>query len=118
MMMMPNCVSVDQSRVMRTANQLLELIAQFPMENPSHTDSADVDIPRLFSQIRSKYKMLCALVGVRSDVRDSAGESDTLATRLNGADSNKGDNAKSSSKKNSVWRIDSVTDGGGGTTSL
>lgn len=108
----------DRSRAVRTANQLLELIAQFPMENPSHTDSADVDIPRLFNQIRSKYKMLCALVGARSDLRDSAGESDTLATRANGADSNNGDNVKLSSKKNSVWRIDSVADGGGGAMSF
>jgi len=52
---------------------LLELLAQFPRVNPSAGDASDLDIPKLFRQIRSRYKALCATLGVRPTLR--AGES-------------------------------------------
>ncbi|TFK51347.1 hypothetical protein OE88DRAFT_1659290 [Heliocybe sulcata] len=52
------------------ALQLLELISQFPRTNPS-AESSDVDIPKLFRQIRSRYKALCATLGVKASLRAS-----------------------------------------------
>ncbi|KAG9097717.1 hypothetical protein FRC07_010741 [Ceratobasidium sp. 392] len=54
-------------RAIRHAEQLLSLIAKFPMTNPSTTveEGSQLDIVRLFTQIRSKYKVLCSTVGVR-----------------------------------------------------
>ncbi|KAI9060822.1 DUF1715-domain-containing protein [Trametes sanguinea] len=63
----------------RTTNHirhLLELIAQFPRENPSATGGpSDLDIPKLFRQIRSRYKLLCATLGVRPTLRAADGSS-------------------------------------------
>jgi hypothetical protein len=42
---------------------LLELIARFPRANPA--EEADLDIPRLLRLIRSRYRALCAALGVR-----------------------------------------------------
>jgi hypothetical protein len=42
---------------------LLELIARFPRANPA--EEADMDIPRLLRLIRSRYRALCAALGVR-----------------------------------------------------
>ncbi|EPQ53080.1 DUF1715-domain-containing protein [Gloeophyllum trabeum ATCC 11539] len=50
--------------------QLLELISQFPKTNPS-AEASDVDIPKLFRQIRSRYKILCASLGVKASLRAS-----------------------------------------------
>ena len=63
---------------------LLELVARFPRVNPSSSGDpdADVDIPRLFRQIRSRYKLLCATLGVRPSLR--ASDSDSSPTRGGG----------------------------------
>ncbi|KAG8763539.1 hypothetical protein FRC12_008516 [Ceratobasidium sp. 428] len=54
-------------RTIRHAEQLLSLIAKFPMTNPSTAieEGSQIDIVRLFTQIRSKYKVLCSTLGVR-----------------------------------------------------
>ncbi|KAG9080306.1 hypothetical protein FRC06_006807 [Ceratobasidium sp. 370] len=54
-------------RAIRHAEQLLSLIAKFPMVNPSTAVEAgsQLDIVHLFTQIRSKYKALCSTLGVR-----------------------------------------------------
>ncbi|OCH90402.1 DUF1715-domain-containing protein [Obba rivulosa] len=57
--------------------QLLELIAQFPRTNPSVTEASDLDIPKLFRQIRSRYKALCATLGVRPTLRAGGSSSPT-----------------------------------------
>ena len=98
-----------QSRVVRTAQQLLDLLAQFPMVNPSQSDAADLDIVKLFNQIRSKYKMLCALAGARSYLRTDAAKSETLAVRASSTDDPDSESS-SISKKQPVWRIDNVHD--------
>ena len=76
------------------------------MVNPSQSDAADLDIVKLFNQIRSKYKMLCALAGARSYLRTDAAKSETLAVRAGDPDSE----SSSISKKQPVWRIDNVHD--------
>jgi primary-amine oxidase len=57
---------------MHHMKHLLELIAQFPRVNPSSLMSSseeEVDILRLFQQIRSRYKALCATLGIRPTLR-------------------------------------------------
>ncbi|KIJ66508.1 hypothetical protein HYDPIDRAFT_109553 [Hydnomerulius pinastri MD-312] len=74
----------DDQRAMHHIKHLLDHIHQFPKVNPSATQSAssveEVDISRLQRQIRSRYKALCASLGVRPTLRssgtDDAGEAD------------------------------------------
>lgn len=61
--------SVLDSRAASNIKHLLDLIAQFPRINPSATGPSDLDIPKLFRQIRSRYKALCATLGVRPTLR-------------------------------------------------
>lgn len=48
---------------------MIELIAKFPLVNPSTTSDPDFDVARLMTQIRSRYKALCAALGVRARLR-------------------------------------------------
>ncbi|KAF4573521.1 LTO1 complex adapter protein [Pleurotus pulmonarius] len=67
-------VGESNERSMNHVNQLLQLISQFPRVNPSSTSSsADVDIPKLFRQIRSRYKILCSTLGVKPSLRSADG---------------------------------------------
>ncbi|KAG8756959.1 hypothetical protein FRC11_004903 [Ceratobasidium sp. 423] len=54
-------------RAIHHAEQLLSLISKFPMTNPPVAPQAEpqVDIVRLYTQIRSRYKALCSTLGVR-----------------------------------------------------
>ena len=66
-------------RAQNHIRHLLELIDQFPRVNPSAAaataageaaaSNSEVDIPRLFRQIRSRYKVLCATLGIRPTLR-------------------------------------------------
>lgn len=75
--------SCPPRRTQNHIRHLLELIAQFPRVNPSAaaaasdgtSSEAEVDIPRLFRQIRSRYKLLCATLGVRPTMRAADGSS-------------------------------------------
>ena len=60
------------SRAAQHIRQLLALLAQFPRVNPSATEPSELDIPKLFRQIRSRYKALCAVLGVQPTLRASA----------------------------------------------
>jgi len=71
-----------ESRASHNIKLLLDLIAQFPVVNPSASAPSDLDLSKLLSQIRSRYKMLCATVGVKpslraSNVRAEASDADT-----------------------------------------
>lgn len=59
---------------MHHIKHLLDLISQFPRVNPSPSDPAfaALDIPKLFRQIRSRYKALCSTLGVRPSLRAAA----------------------------------------------
>jgi len=61
----------SEDRAMHHIGHLLNLVAQFPRFNPSSVanSSDDLDIPKLFRQIRSRYKALCATLGVRPSLR-------------------------------------------------
>ncbi|TCD61982.1 hypothetical protein EIP91_007646 [Steccherinum ochraceum] len=54
------------SRSLHHIKYLQDLIAQFPKANPSASEPSDLDIPKLFRQIRSRHKALCATLGVRA----------------------------------------------------
>lgn len=103
--MSADCLTIDGfRRALHNLKHLLDLIAQFPRVNPSATEPSDLDIPKLFRQIRSRYKVLCATLGAKptmggpapsQDAADNIGEIQT------------GD--ASSSSKNTVWRIDNAS---------
>ncbi|TFK40822.1 DUF1715-domain-containing protein [Crucibulum laeve] len=60
----------EDDRASNHIRHLLELIAQFPRVNLSASDtSSELDIPKLFRQIRSRYKALCSTLGVRPSLR-------------------------------------------------
>ncbi|KAF4611927.1 hypothetical protein D9613_004366 [Agrocybe pediades] len=63
---------------------LLDTISQFPRVNPSASEGAgaDLDISKLFRQIRSRYKILCSSLGVRPRLSSS---SEASAALLDGA---------------------------------
>jgi hypothetical protein len=43
--------------------------------NPSTTEASDLDIPKLFRQIRSRYKAVCATMGVKPTLRGAGSSS-------------------------------------------
>lgn len=80
--------SQSDDRALNHIKHLLNLVSQFPRVNPSpssddSTSESELDIPKLFRQIRSRYKALCATLGVRpslraSEVGDAAGDRDEM----------------------------------------
>ena len=69
----------NYSRASQHIRHLLEYISQFPRVNPSSSDDDDAsspDILKLLSQIRSRYKALCSILGVHSRLRSSNEASD------------------------------------------
>ncbi|KAH9847768.1 DUF1715-domain-containing protein [Lenzites betulinus] len=101
--MMWKAITESQARQdERTVNHirhLLDLISQFPRVNPSASGSSEVDIPKLFRQIRSRYKLLCATLGIRPTLRAADGSS--VSPDSAGADL---PDAASREKKN-VWAV-------------
>jgi len=97
------------SRAIHNIRVLLDTIAQFPRTNPSPSGAspepdpvAEVDIPRLFRQIRARYKALCATLGVRPSLRATGNGSqqdvdDGESMRLDSGSTPKG-----------VWEVDSI----------
>ncbi|KII94246.1 hypothetical protein PLICRDRAFT_101991 [Plicaturopsis crispa FD-325 SS-3] len=79
---------------------LLDLISLFPRVNPSATDpsTSDLDIPKLFRQIRSRYKALCSSLGVRPSLRAAGASAD-------------GDDADQEDRGNSktIWKLEDGT---------
>ncbi|KAL1742027.1 copper amine oxidase [Schizophyllum fasciatum] len=93
-------------RAMNHIKHLLNLIMQFPRVNPSTADSSsDVDIPKLFRQIRSRYKALCATLGVRPSLRATSEEGTP-----DGGESPSGDMEKAPAKPTSgpIWSVDNA----------
>ncbi|KAI0354512.1 DUF1715-domain-containing protein [Trametes cingulata] len=66
---------VQDERTLNHIRHLLDLVSQFPRENPSASGPSELDIPKLFRQIRSRYKLLCATLGVRPTLRAADGSS-------------------------------------------
>lgn len=95
--------SRPDSRALNHIKHLLDLISQFPRVNPSAPDtSSDLDIPKLFRQIRSRYKALCATLGVRPSLRASE-TGDATVNRDEMLLSEEG--ATPPHKNNNVWEI-------------
>ena len=97
------------SRAIHNIRVLLDTIAQFPRTNPSPSGtssesdpSAEVDIPRLFRQIRARYKALCATLGVRPSLRATGDDSQQ---DVEGGESMRLD---SGSKPKNVWELDGI----------
>ena len=90
------------SRALHNITHLLDLIAQFPRVNPSASEPSELDIPRLFRQIRSRYKVLCATLGTKPSVR--AGGSGVQDDAPDSGDAPP--DTQASRKKSPVWGID------------
>ncbi|KAI0804762.1 hypothetical protein BC629DRAFT_1438012 [Irpex lacteus] len=90
-------------RISHNIRHLLELIAQFPRVNPSVTDASDLDIPKLFRQIRSRYKALCATLGVKPTLRAAGSSPEQEAAQDSGKTS------VTSDEGNTLWKIDDTT---------
>ncbi|EKM51033.1 uncharacterized protein PHACADRAFT_212934 [Phanerochaete carnosa HHB-10118-sp] len=89
-------------RAASNIRHLLDLIAQFPKFNPSAAEPSELDIPKLFRQIRSRYKALCATLGVRPTLRAGGaagspdGDEDPAHSPIEDA----------STDSTTVWKID------------
>ncbi|KAH8836057.1 DUF1715-domain-containing protein [Flagelloscypha sp. PMI_526] len=79
------------------ASHLMESISQFPRANPSPSsvEASEMDIPKLFRQIRSRYKALCSSVGVKPSLRSNDPDSTPSTNRDD-----------SSSQNQKVWRLE------------
>ena len=79
--------------------------------NPSAAEPSDLDIPKLFRQIRSRYKVLCATLGTKPSVRagglgaSQGGSADSGDAQMD-VDGVRAGGPSSSSAPNPVWRID------------
>ncbi|KAH9895639.1 DUF1715-domain-containing protein [Cubamyces lactineus] len=104
--------AVQDERTLNHIRHLLELIAQFPRENPSAADGpADLDIPKLFRQIRSRYKLLCATLGVRPTLRAADGSS--VSPEREGpdpAEPTARDGPKTQGARKNVWAVQSPSE--------
>ncbi|KAJ3576099.1 hypothetical protein NP233_g652 [Leucocoprinus birnbaumii] len=97
--------TADDERTINNANRLLDLIAQFPRINPSSTDkSSEIDISQLLNRIRSRYKVLCASLGVRPTLRASRSDQTT------DTDGMAVDDEKENGPKSRVWPVLSQLD--------
>jgi hypothetical protein len=75
------------SRSFQHIRHLLEYISQFPRVNPSSLEDdaiSSIDISRLPSQIRSRYKALCSTLGVHPRLQSSSQVADE--GKLEGSD--------------------------------
>ena len=98
-------------RAQNHIRHLLELTAQFPRANPSAAEpehAAELDIPRLFRQIRSRYKLLCATLGVRPALRAADGSAPSPERAEDAVP------GPAPVKRGSVWAVHDARAGGGG----
>ncbi|KAK7464151.1 peroxisomal copper amine oxidase [Stygiomarasmius scandens] len=106
-----------EDRAYNHTKHLLDLISQFPRINPSTVSSslpreAEADIPKLFRQIRSRYKALCSTLGVRPSLRASSSSDDPSREEdigLEGEAQSIAIATRVSSKK-AVWEVNNAKD--------
>jgi len=102
-----NRASETDTRSLRHISHLLDLISEFPRVNPSLGSDVEQDIPKLFRQIRSRYKALCSTLGVRPSLRMADGSPRELdeeddATSIPQSNTQ----ASKNHAKGSIWRLD------------
>jgi len=86
----------EDHRAAHHIRHLLEQIAQFPRVNPSAADAtAELDILKLSRQIQSRYRALCATLGVKP-----------AHVRASGSPEQDTEPANSSTGKEPVWRLE------------
>ena len=94
-------IHFHNSRVMHHARQLLDITSHFPRVNPgtslTGSDDDGVDISALQRQTRSRYKLLCATLGVRPSLRAVDVDDD----RMDDADG-----ANRDKRKKNVWKVE------------
>ncbi|EJF61905.1 hypothetical protein DICSQDRAFT_85407 [Dichomitus squalens LYAD-421 SS1] len=122
----------QDERAQNHIRHLLELIQKFPRVNPSTAvaeneaagSSSELDIPRLFRQIRSRYKVFCAALGIRPTLRaadnpSSPPDRDAMHDDLSGMDiePTPSSTGRAKSERRKVWalhnpRADNAQSGG------
>jgi hypothetical protein len=96
-------MSTLNRRAQQHITQLLHIVAQCPSSNPS-ADS-DVDVPQLLGQARSRYKALCARLGVRPSLRVSQASGSTSGGSGETHDKCQAD-AEGPSQRSRVWAVE------------
>jgi hypothetical protein len=91
---------VMTSRATHHARQLLALLATFPLKNSHEEDG--IDLSALLRQARSRYKALCASVGMRPSLR--AALSDSVEDTIEG--DAEISTEPDSRKTRSVWKVE------------
>ncbi|KAI9569459.1 hypothetical protein HD554DRAFT_2091299 [Boletus coccyginus] len=99
----------NDQRAVHHITHLLDLIRQFPTVNPSTAPSQassedEMDMSKLQRQIRSRYKVLCASLGVRPASRAGTGKED--AGEGHPASGIGTLNPQSASAKRDVWTLE------------
>lgn len=96
---------------MNHIRHLLDLLAQFPRANPSAGGPSEVDIPKLFRQIRSRYKLLCATLGVRATLRAADGSATgPESAGAESPDASVREGGQPHSAKKNVWAVHKAGD--------
>ncbi|KAF9478903.1 DUF1715-domain-containing protein [Pholiota conissans] len=110
-------------RASQHIRQILSTIAQFPRINPSQAttssesstnlplNDADFDIMKLLRQIRSRYKVLCAALGVRPRLRAAdVGDAEDAGVEMDADEEMNGVASQRVAPGSSipVWKLDSA----------
>ncbi|KAH0837854.1 hypothetical protein J3R83DRAFT_6080 [Lanmaoa asiatica] len=98
----------EDQRAVRHIKHLLDLIRQFPTVNPSaqshHSSEDEIDLSKLQRQIRSRYKALCASLGVRPTLRAGSGNEDAGEGRVVADGTHP--SLRNASAKRDVWTLE------------
>ena len=111
----PLIIFYEFSRAFQHIRRILDDISQFPRVNPSASDpSSELDLPKLLRQIRSRYKVLCASLGVRprlysAEPTDLDDKSAVDAEMEDAADSAVGSQRVAPGSAIPVWKLDTNT---------
>ncbi|KAF7784957.1 hypothetical protein Agabi119p4_1122 [Agaricus bisporus var. burnettii] len=110
--------SNTDDRILSNIKRLLDLIQEFPKTNPTtNTDKSsdnELDVEKLFSRIRSRYRVLCSSLGIPPRLRTAAiSDQNAHPTTTEDEESvveNAGESSGSSKPKPKVWSIMSQLD--------
>ena len=88
------------SRLTQRIAQLVRTISQIPLTDPAA--DADVDVEQVLGQIRSRYKALCARLGVRPTLHTAA---NSILEESRGDDIHEEQAQSTSLRRGKVWEL-------------
>jgi hypothetical protein len=99
------------SRILNNIKRLLDLIQEFPKTNPSTADNpSELDVEKLFSRIRSRYRVLCSSLGMAPRLRTATSDNGRQTATEDGELEDGDDGTSSRLLKPKVWSIMSQLD--------